>query len=197
MTKTTCSVEECASKVVARGWCDKHYRRWRKHGDPLAVTEMHTSSPEESFALRTEWHGDCLIWTGANTPAGYGIIIVGGKNVYVYRWVWEREHGPIPEGMQVDHFKCFNPACCEIRHLRLTTHKQNQENRKGAQRNGTSGHRGVHWDKARSKWVVVVKHHSRVIHGGRFAELDDAVEAARELRNSLFTHNTMDRISGR
>ena len=34
-TERTCSVEGCATVVRARGWCDKHYNRWRKHGDPL------------------------------------------------------------------------------------------------------------------------------------------------------------------
>lgn len=37
----TCSVEGCERSAdvrgTARGWCYKHYTRWRKHGDPLAV----------------------------------------------------------------------------------------------------------------------------------------------------------------
>ena len=28
----TCSVEDCNSKVMARGWCAKHYKRWESHG---------------------------------------------------------------------------------------------------------------------------------------------------------------------
>lgn len=32
----TCSVEGCPEPVIARGWCYRHYDRWRKHGDPLA-----------------------------------------------------------------------------------------------------------------------------------------------------------------
>jgi hypothetical protein len=34
MTPRSCSVAECGGKVLARGLCDKHYRRWRRHGDP-------------------------------------------------------------------------------------------------------------------------------------------------------------------
>jgi 5-methylcytosine-specific restriction endonuclease McrA len=30
-----CSTENCNNKVVARGWCNKHYLRWKNHGDPL------------------------------------------------------------------------------------------------------------------------------------------------------------------
>lgn len=35
--KATCSIRGCKGKVRARGWCEKHYRRWRVHGDPLTV----------------------------------------------------------------------------------------------------------------------------------------------------------------
>lgn len=31
----TCSVSDCPRKPRARGYCEKHYRRWRKYGDPL------------------------------------------------------------------------------------------------------------------------------------------------------------------
>lgn len=31
----TCSIEGCATKHYAMGWCNKHWSRWRKHGDPL------------------------------------------------------------------------------------------------------------------------------------------------------------------
>jgi len=36
MTSAPCSVSECGGRVVARGWCNRHYLRWRNHGDPLA-----------------------------------------------------------------------------------------------------------------------------------------------------------------
>jgi len=31
-----CSIEGCDSSVLGRGWCAKHYKRWKRHGDPLA-----------------------------------------------------------------------------------------------------------------------------------------------------------------
>jgi len=32
--KRECPVAECLNPVRARGWCMKHYQRWRTHGDP-------------------------------------------------------------------------------------------------------------------------------------------------------------------
>ena len=29
-----CSVDGCGNRAVSRGFCDKHYKRWRKYGDP-------------------------------------------------------------------------------------------------------------------------------------------------------------------
>ena len=36
MTERSCSIDGCGKKFVACGWCQNHYYRWRKHGDPTA-----------------------------------------------------------------------------------------------------------------------------------------------------------------
>lgn len=35
MVQRTCLIPECANPSRARGWCQKHYDAWYKHGDPL------------------------------------------------------------------------------------------------------------------------------------------------------------------
>ena len=32
-----CSIEGCNNKILARGWCNKHYLRWKNNGDPLII----------------------------------------------------------------------------------------------------------------------------------------------------------------
>jgi len=34
MSKATCSVEGCTATIQARGWCSRHYHRWRRTGTP-------------------------------------------------------------------------------------------------------------------------------------------------------------------
>lgn len=36
--RAPCAVDGCAAPLVAHGFCDTHYRRWRRHGDPLIDT---------------------------------------------------------------------------------------------------------------------------------------------------------------
>lgn len=37
MAKRTCSVEGCEGPVLARGWCNRHYRRWRRETFPSQI----------------------------------------------------------------------------------------------------------------------------------------------------------------
>lgn len=32
-----CVIEGCPAPAKSRGWCQMHYARWKRHGDPLAV----------------------------------------------------------------------------------------------------------------------------------------------------------------
>jgi 5-methylcytosine-specific restriction endonuclease McrA len=43
MDKRTCSVEDCTKERKRRGWCDMHYWRWKKYGDPLVTTRIQSN----------------------------------------------------------------------------------------------------------------------------------------------------------
>jgi hypothetical protein len=71
----------------------------------------------------------CKIWEGLLFENGYGRITSGpNRGKRIHRVVWEEEYGPIPRGLMVLH-QCDRPACYEITHLKLGTHKQNMQDR--------------------------------------------------------------------
>lgn len=45
----TCSVEGCENKHYGKGLCNKHFQKWRKHGDPLAGRECSPVQIGERF----------------------------------------------------------------------------------------------------------------------------------------------------
>lgn len=34
--RTLCKIPDCDNAHYSRGWCATHYRRWKRHGSPLA-----------------------------------------------------------------------------------------------------------------------------------------------------------------
>ena len=60
MVPVTCSIDGCESKKYCRGFCIKHYGRWRSHGDPLKVI-VQTKVPcsVEPCTSKAHAHGYC------------------------------------------------------------------------------------------------------------------------------------------
>lgn len=187
MSKRQCDVEECDRLHYGRGYCKLHYSRWRKWGDPMVVNRVRCASPEESFEARTMpvTETGCLLWTGGTFAEGYGGIAVDGRTIRAHRYAWEREHGPIPKGMHIDH-RCHTRACCNVAHLRLATHTENTRNKSGPASNNTSGHRGVSWNKGTGKWRARIMLDGRGIHLGYFADAEEAADVVRAAREELY-----------
>jgi hypothetical protein len=70
----------------------------------------------------------CDIWQGARALDGYALVKTGGRMCMVTRVRYEREVGPIPEDMELDHFVCDNGAggCCNPLHCRPASTRENQ-----------------------------------------------------------------------
>lgn len=126
-------------------------------------------------------------------PNGYGTMTYRGKTRYAHRLAYGLTSGPIPEGMEVEH-RCRNRSCANPRHLRLATHKQNQENR-DANKGSASGFRGVYLHKPSGLWCARASHHGKVHYAGYFKDVEEAGRAARDLRNELFTYNELDKVT--
>lgn len=194
MVPKTCAIDDCRGVHEARGWCNKHYKRWQKYGDPMRHAFAQTPEEFEArFWGNVEKTPTCWNWTGSRTSAGYGQVLKAtASRVYAHRYSYELSVGPIPEGMEIDH-RCHNTLCVNPDHLRPATSKQNNENFRGAQRGNPSGVRGVIWRKEDRRWSVQVGHNRKNHYGGVFDSIQDAERAAVALRLKLYTHNDVDR----
>jgi len=80
----------------------------------------------------------CWPFTGAITGHGYGNFYLQGAYTGAHRAAWLLMEGEIPEDLEVDHLchnadkecsggkLCLHRRCANwIRHLRLTTHREN------------------------------------------------------------------------
>lgn len=95
---------------------------------------MPAPSPiSDRLAARVERRGSCLIWTGAVSTSGYGVIggSTDGKNYvrYTHRLAYELANGEVPAGLHIDHL-CRQRLCVEPGHLEAVTQQEN--NRRAA-----------------------------------------------------------------
>lgn len=136
---------------------------------------------------------ECWEWTASIGPDGYGMFKMNGRAHKAHRISYGFTHGLIPDDKCIDH-RCRNRACVRPDHLRLVSKGQNSQHR-DLDKHNSSGYRGVSWHKASETWAVYATCAGKRVFGGYFADIDDANRAARALRNSLFTHNDLDRIA--
>lgn len=190
----SCSVDGCRGITLARGWCSKHYNRWRKHGDPVALSRYPSS--EQRFWNSME-NGDngCWLWTASTDKSGYGLLRVAGKTKLAHRYAYELMVDAIPDGLQIDHI-CRERKCVNPQHLRLATAKQNAENRSRECLTSMSGVRGVYPHRESGKWMAQVGHAGKRHYLGLFESVSAASEAVAAERNRLHTHNACDRVNG-
>ncbi len=91
---------------------------------------------------RSEGPEGCHLWMGARNPGGYGLIAVRKRQYKAHRMAWEIERGEIPEGMIVRH-DCDTPPCVNVRHLRLGSIAQNNQDAKNRNRHRAGARRAV------------------------------------------------------
>lgn len=127
MDNPTCTIGGCnRTNIMARGWCSTHYKRWHRHGDPLAG--VNRRAPDGATLLErlvyVGWdvvqHRDgmtpCHEWKGLRDRRGYGRVWDGERVMGAHRVAYATEYGPIADGVHVLH-QCDNPPCMNREHL--------------------------------------------------------------------------------
>lgn len=151
-TNRICEIPGCGKPHLAQGYCNKHYHRWRKRGDPLHLIGTERGAARQFYEALFETETDeCVIWPFSRDDCGYGEMsdpARPGKKIDVHRRVCARVHGPRPAPAVArhlcgkGHLGCVNP-----KHLVWGTMKENSED---SIRHGTT-HRGE--DKVRARFT--------------------------------------------
>jgi len=73
----------------------------------------------------------CRLWPHRIDPHGYGRVTVGSRtdgtrqsSALAHRVAYEREVGPIPAGLTIDHL-CRNRACVNVDHMEVVSSAEN------------------------------------------------------------------------
>ncbi len=123
-----CAVPDCQNPVLARSFCNRHWIRWRKFGDPEAGGTAKGAGAAWLRGIALNYEGDeCLTYPFNRMNTGYAQCVIDGDRVLAHRYVCGVVHGPEPHpGMDAAH-SCGNGhlGCVTKKHLRWATRSEN------------------------------------------------------------------------
>lgn len=131
-------------------------------------------APGSRVGYRVEPATGCWLWTGA-TSHGYGRVGIAGTRriAPAHRVYYEREYGPIPNGVEPDHL-CRRRACVNPDHMELVTRQVNARRGAKSKLNAPAvaamrldRERGMKLREISAKYGVSNGHISRVLRGVR------------------------------
>lgn len=157
-------------------------------------SELRGATPEVRFWAKVDKSGGCWEWLGGTNGYGYGRFRFSSRKYEPAHRISFSLSNPLDELPDVLDHICHNRKCVNPEHLRGATKKENGENRSLESTYSKSGVRNVYWHERAGKWTVHIRHAGKTIYGGLFVELEDAKQAAIELRMKYFTHSEMDKV---
>lgn len=122
-----------------------------------------------------------------NKSNGYLYVKVHGRRYLVHRVVMLMCYGFCGEGLEVDHINHVRDDN-RLVNLRFVTRRENQRNQSLSSK-CTTGVTGVHFSKARKKYVARISVDRKAIYLGIFETLEEAAEARRQADKEFNFHN--------
>jgi len=116
--------QECGASYKTR----KDHWKNRKSNRPLLCPSCRerNDAPHAYIEEDRGYLTPCWVWMGTITESGYG----RHRNKRVHKVFYEREKGPVPKGMELDHL-CRVRNCVNPDHLEVVTHTENMRRSTG------------------------------------------------------------------
>ena len=102
---------------------------------------------DDRFWSKVRTGEDCWLWTACTNQMGYGRFVIQRKWFVAHRLSYESVHGPIPDGLELDHL-CRVRRCVRPEHMEAVTHAENVRRGNGGRKPATSCPRGHRYEGA-------------------------------------------------
>lgn len=192
---TTCTFAGCGKPRKRWELCAGHYDQLVR-GEELRVLRGSPGADVLNFWSKVDKRGpdECWPWLAPLGENGYGSAYINRRTGTAHRHSWVLEHGPVPDGLVVDH-RCSNRACVNPKHLRTVPQQLNAADRAYFP-NNTSGYRNVHFDKARGQWYGAFRNGDGRVFVGRFDSPEEAAEAVARRKAEYYGYDFRDSLDG-
>ena len=193
MVVKECSAEGCLRRSRTRGFCEKHYMQFLRHGCTQKDRSVNEYEFEEKICLI------CLCDRNGNVKAKAIIDIDQCNNIIGKKWrllpsgyvqacdntyLHHMINGKPPVGKETDH-KNRNKLDNRRSNLRFCFHYENQTNME-ARSYGISKYKGVSWDRQHNKWQAGISFNKKRKHLGLYTS---EIEAARAFDEAVLRLN--------
>ena len=129
-----CSIVGCSNPHDAKGFCRTHYRRWRRHGDPMITTKPANGELMRWISRHLNYNGErCLIWPFARcSRSGSAQMTINRKTVNPARVICGMLYGQAPSLKHEAAHSCGNghEGCVHPQHVRWATHRENEADKR-------------------------------------------------------------------
>lgn len=164
-----CKIKDCKDKVCAKGYCDKHYRRWRKYDDPNIVKIRHHGYSK--YPLYRVWAD---IKTRCYNENATNYKYYGGRGITICA-DWKNDPKAFIEwalplwkkGLLIDRID--NEGNYEPSNCRFVTYAESRLNQRLLTVKSISGYRGVSYHKKDKKWRARITINSKEKYLGNFS----------------------------
>jgi len=190
--RAECKVDNCFKISHAKGYCNTHYRQFKKHGVVCGRTHYTQNKIITEGAItkiilydiKCKAVAETIIDSkDVNRVSKYKWSLLDShKYIYVYNSNVGLLHhlilGSPPKGYEVDH-KSRDTLDNRKQNLRFATRGQNNANSYQVMKSGkptSSIYKGVYRDKSRNKWCVEITMNRKKIYRKRFDSENDAAK---------------------